>query len=428
MNRRVFRTILPAAVPFAVALAAPAAAQSDGAAPQPATQVVLRGTTDATIGPPERVSVEVPERLTLRGVLGAVRVPDRRRTRGTVTLHARFDGSAVSARVSGTGGLLPDSVFGTAENGVCHLSNAEGTSVWEGPCDPRGFSGTFRSPAARGMMIEGRFTASPSQGPRAPGAPPAAPPYASVRDRRSTGPVRLPYDSAALPDLSPELRGRVARLYGVSPASFAAKRPVWSGYMTLEEYADGRRKYEWLLYFLCMDTQAGCLTDASFAHTHVAIYEPARNKLYVGSRRDTASLWCREAPARVCNRSRTPGGWRRPGPDIDVDWTLAALAIASRRADSHALLARCLQRSGERRSWLVETRDGYGSLVDSRIDSQEWLELRNTCDEPLFIEMADCSFFLWYDGPFSIYPGSSRRVPVNAAGCRVFALTGLRPF
>lgn len=423
MNRRVFRTILPAAVPFALALAAPAAAQSDGAAAQPAAQVVLRGTTDASIGPPERVSVEVPERLTLRGVLGAVRVPDRRRTRGTVTLHLRFDGSAVSARVSGTGGLLPDSVFGTAENGVCRLSNAEGTSVWEGPCDPRGFSGTFRSPAARGMMIEGRFTASPSQGPRAPGAPPAAPPYASVRDRRPTGPVRLPYDSAALPDLSPELRGRVARLYGVSPASFEAKRPVWSGYNP-----DGRRRYEWLLYFLCMRSQPGCLTDPSFRHTHVAIYEPGRNRLHVGSRRDTASLWCREAPTRVCNPAPTPGRWVRPGPDIDVEWTLTVLGIAQRRADSHALLARCLQRTDERRSWLVETRDGYGSLVDSRIDSESWGELRNTCDEPLFIEMTGCSSFMWNDGPFTVYPGSTRSLPAAAAGCRAFALTALRPF
>lgn len=342
-------------------------------------------------------------------------------------LRVTFGNGTVTGRVSGTAGLLPDSLFGTVENGVCRLGNADSTSVWEGHCDARGFSGTFTGRAARGMVIDGRFETSARSASGGLALPPR-PAGVATRERYPAGPVRMPYDSAALPDLPLEVRNRVAALYGVSAASFDAKRPVWSGYSTLEVYADGRRRYQWLLYYLCMKTEPGCLTDASYAHTHIAIYDPDRNKLYVGSRRDSVSLWCRELPSRVCSRSTASGRWQRTGPDIDYNWTLAALSIANRRADSHTLLARCLTVNGQHRSWVAETRDGYGGLVDIHLETREAVELRNTCNEPIFVDMEGCPTFLWYAGPFAIYPGWSESAPMIAASCRMFALIALPPF
>lgn len=159
---------------------APAAAQtSAGGLPQKA-EVVYRGTTDGRIGAPVRVSVRVPRRLTLRGVAGAVDVPERRRTSGAVTLRLTFDGAAVTGRMYGTGALRPDSLSGAVENGVCRLSNTDGTSVWEGRCDARGFSGTFKSNATGGLVMDGRFETSAERVSDLAAAPVPPPPPSSA--------------------------------------------------------------------------------------------------------------------------------------------------------------------------------------------------------------------------------------------------------
>jgi len=409
--------------------AVPAGAQEVGAGPTAGTEVVYRGTAEGRIGEPVRVSVRVPRRLSLRGVVGTVDLPESRPFNGAVSLRLTFDGAAVTARVSGTQGLRSSTLSGTVEDGTCRLANPEGTSVWTGRCDARGFSGTFRSDAASGRAISGRFETLAERTIDPATARTSTSATSQERGRRQSRPAAAPATPPALPEMSADLRGRIAAMFGISPASFDAKPASRSGYLTLEEYADGRRQREWLLYFLCMrEAEPGCLENESYAHTRIAIHEPARNKLYVASRQDTTAQWCREAPSKVCTRSTAAGAWVRPGPAIDYEWTLQVLAIANRRADTHALLARCLRVNDAQRSWVVETRDGYGAVVDSRVETQGWLELRNTCGEPLHMEMAACSFFLWYEGPFTIYPGSTRRLPVNAARCQMYALIGLPPF
>lgn len=163
MHAPIFRNALLGIVMLVsteLTIAKPAAAQTSNSGLPPKAEVIYRGTTDGRIGEPVRVSVQVPRRLTLRGVAGAVNMPSRRRTSGAVVLRMTFDGAAVTARMSGTGALRPDSLSGAVENGVCRLSNADGTSVWEGQCDARGFSGTFKSHATGGLVIDGRFETS----------------------------------------------------------------------------------------------------------------------------------------------------------------------------------------------------------------------------------------------------------------------------
>jgi len=195
-------TLLGVLVAIELATVMPAAAQaSNGGLPDKA-EVIYRGTTEGRIGEPVRVSVRVPRRLTLRGVMGAVDVPERRRTSGAVTLRLTFDGAAVTGRMNGTGALRPDSLSGAVENGVCRLSNAGGTSVWEGRCDARGFSGTFKSHATAGLVIDGRFETSAervSDLAQARPITPATPPPSRETSRPQQGPGRLSSATAAVP-------------------------------------------------------------------------------------------------------------------------------------------------------------------------------------------------------------------------------------
>lgn len=76
---------------------------------------------------------------------------------GAIQLVMRFDGPAVSARITGTGGVQPGTLSGLVSSGVCRLSDERQTIVYEGPCGRQGFSGRISSTETSRVRVTGSF-------------------------------------------------------------------------------------------------------------------------------------------------------------------------------------------------------------------------------------------------------------------------------
>lgn len=138
----------------------PAAADSgrQGAIPQRA-EITYQGTYDVTVSQPMRV----PRKFSLESALDAVQGSRGRTLSGTLTIVAKFEGQAVTAQASGTGGVRAARMSGSSIAGRCHLALADGSTTYDGTCTSQGFTGTIGGTAAGNSTVRGRFTLAASK-------------------------------------------------------------------------------------------------------------------------------------------------------------------------------------------------------------------------------------------------------------------------
>lgn len=121
-------------------------------APLPSkAQIRFRGTYQVTVTQPGRQS----RQLNLGALLGSD--GSSQQLEGAITFAASFDGAAVTATVSGTGGMSTIRVSGLVRNGACRLVDDRQTIVYEGRCDRNGFKGTIKSQQASRNRVSGTF-------------------------------------------------------------------------------------------------------------------------------------------------------------------------------------------------------------------------------------------------------------------------------
>jgi hypothetical protein len=104
-----------------------------------------------------------PRRLDLGRMLADAMQKQGDRFEGALTIKATFDGAAVNAHVSGTGGVDPGPLSGLVRNGHCRLVDPRNTIVYEGRCDAQGFAGTITSTSTSRMVYKGSFQTSLTQ-------------------------------------------------------------------------------------------------------------------------------------------------------------------------------------------------------------------------------------------------------------------------
>jgi len=122
-------------------------------------EIVYEGTYDATAARRTRT----PQRIDLSRMLLDAMTKKGDRFTGALTIKARFDGAAVRADISGTGGVDAGTLSGLVQNGQCRLVDARNTVVYEGRCDVQGFSGKIASTSSSRMEIAGRFQTAAAQ-------------------------------------------------------------------------------------------------------------------------------------------------------------------------------------------------------------------------------------------------------------------------
>lgn len=118
-------------------------------------EVTYRGTHAATVTRKQRQSQRVDLGKVFGRALGGG--TGGQRYEGAITITLRIDGAAVTADISGTGGLSPDHPTGLIQAGHCRLMTPSGNEVWEGTCDARGFSGTVKSTSKNRNDVDGHF-------------------------------------------------------------------------------------------------------------------------------------------------------------------------------------------------------------------------------------------------------------------------------
>lgn len=99
--------------------------------------------------------------LDLGGLLGSALKgsgqPGGTEFKGAITIKAKFDGAAVTAEVTGTGGIAAAHFSGLIQNGQCRLIDGRNSVIYEGNCGPDGFSGTISGTERYRLNLRGSF-------------------------------------------------------------------------------------------------------------------------------------------------------------------------------------------------------------------------------------------------------------------------------
>lgn len=116
-------------------------------------QATYRGTFSASVSKRQRA----PSRIDLGKLLNLAANSNATKVEGAANLMIKFDGAAVTAQLSGTGGLQKTTFTGLVKGGICRISDAQNTEVWEGPCTQTRFSGTIKSTPNNRNNVTGSF-------------------------------------------------------------------------------------------------------------------------------------------------------------------------------------------------------------------------------------------------------------------------------
>lgn len=119
-------------------------------------RVKFQGNFDVRVSTPPRT----PRRLDAREVASALSTAKGQSLAGTLILDGTFEGPAVTLRATGTGGVKPARLTGTRRNGQCSLITDDGSTRYDGPCGPQGFSGRISSTEAIRDTVSGSFSTS----------------------------------------------------------------------------------------------------------------------------------------------------------------------------------------------------------------------------------------------------------------------------
>ena len=103
------------------------------------------------------VSVQKPQRRGTQQMGEILFGGPSQQLQGSLRIDMRMVGEALTARISGNGGLRPETLTGLVRGGVCRLTDARQTVVYEGRCGRSGFSGSIRSTEAATSKLKGQF-------------------------------------------------------------------------------------------------------------------------------------------------------------------------------------------------------------------------------------------------------------------------------
>jgi hypothetical protein len=122
--------------------------------------VTYRGTFSASVARKQRQ----PSNLNLDNLLKQAMNANANATKyeGALTMVTTFDGAAVTAKLSGTGGMTTSTFTGLVRGGICRLTDPQNIEVYEGPCTRTRFSGTIKSTANNRNNTSGTFDAQAS--------------------------------------------------------------------------------------------------------------------------------------------------------------------------------------------------------------------------------------------------------------------------
>lgn len=122
-------------------------------------EVTYQGTYSFT----ESRKTRQPARIDLGKMLAkAIEGDGGSRFEGAITIKATFDGPAVVATVSGTGGVANNSFSGLIRNGTCRLIDRNNMVIYEGSCGPNGFNGTIVGTDRYRNNLKGSFSTTAS--------------------------------------------------------------------------------------------------------------------------------------------------------------------------------------------------------------------------------------------------------------------------
>jgi hypothetical protein len=117
-------------------------------------EVTYRGTYSVVSAKKTRQST----RVDLNRLLGdALKSQGGTRYEGALTLEMKFDGPAVTAKLSGTGGVTPITLSGLVRDGVCRLTDPKNLEVYEGRCSATSFVGTVKDTELSRNSLKGTF-------------------------------------------------------------------------------------------------------------------------------------------------------------------------------------------------------------------------------------------------------------------------------
>jgi len=125
-------------------------------------EITYGGQYDATLTVTRPVNMN---NLSLGSLLQSAMNSQRKPFQGSITFTAQLSGTAVTAAVSGTGGIYSRQLSGQVQSGTCHLAVSDnlGTADYTGKCDAKGFSGTFKGVTREGQKYQGRFDTTTTQ-------------------------------------------------------------------------------------------------------------------------------------------------------------------------------------------------------------------------------------------------------------------------
>ncbi len=116
-------------------------------------QATYRGTFSASVSKRQRSRSQID----LGSLLNQAMNSNATRYQGAANLVMKFDGAAVTAQLSGTGGIRNSTFTGLVQGGICRIADAQNIEVWEGPCTQTRFSGTIKSTASNRNIVSGSF-------------------------------------------------------------------------------------------------------------------------------------------------------------------------------------------------------------------------------------------------------------------------------
>lgn len=105
-------------------------------------------------------SMQMPTRFTLNSIMSSVSQAQGKSMQGALTLVAVFNGDALTAQGSGTGGLRAGRLSGLVEGDHCHLITDDQTMVYDGECGPKGFTGRITAGPRNRENVSGTFRLS----------------------------------------------------------------------------------------------------------------------------------------------------------------------------------------------------------------------------------------------------------------------------
>lgn len=128
----------------------------------PKAQITYRGTFSVSLSDRPRAQRNLNLNNILNQAINQAVNSNARRIEGALTFVAKFDGPAVTATISGTGGMNSGVMTGLVRDGVCRLTNETNTEIYEGECTTSGFSGTVKSTPTNKFNISGTFNTQAS--------------------------------------------------------------------------------------------------------------------------------------------------------------------------------------------------------------------------------------------------------------------------